>query len=186
MLGSIGEILPNEIKLNANKDENWNFKSDQLNVDDNDLKDKITPNKKKSTAVKLKETTIESESILPENINKADYNFSNADKIKNILNRAKIIQTNSDKNLNLNSPVKDILTSTTPRTPKREQVFNMIELGNQAELMINNNYESPNMIKDSFRINSNTKNQPKSIEFLQEKNISNTTFRAGSEVNKNK
>jgi hypothetical protein len=171
----------------GNKAETLDFKSDQLNVDDSNLKDKISKNKKVMT-VKFKEANPnEAEPIL--NV-KDDDNFSNAEKIKDILNRAKILNTNSDKNYDLRgSPVKTNLNTTPPRTPEREQVYNMIELGNHADSIINNKnniYESPNMIKDSLKVNSNSKNQPNAIEFIQEKNISNTTFRAASEVNKNK
>lgn len=186
------EIKSNQIRNNANLNEaeNTNFKNDHLNVDDNNnLKDKINPIKKQTT-VKFKDAEAnEAEPILSSNRNKEEESFSNAEKIKDILNRAKIMQTNSEMNNDLkNSPIKSNLKNTPPRTPEKNQVYNMIELGSQAEAMFNNKnvYESPNMIKDSLKIHSNGKNQPNAIEFIQEKNISNTTFRAGSEVNKNK
>ena len=185
-------LKPNRL-LTPDKEENSNLKSDKLNMDDDYLKDKITPYKKPTT-VKFKEPEAnEAEPILNKNndYNKNDDNFSNAEKIKDILNKAKIMNANSENNSDLrSSPVKNIFKSTPPRTPEKEQVFNMIEIGNQPEAMMNNYnnniYESPNMIRDSLKINSNIKNQPNAIEFNHDKNISNTTFRAGSEVNKNK
>lgn len=190
MLGSKSEVQLNQVKINQNLNqaETSNFKSDHLNVEHSNLKDKISPIKK-TTTVRFKEADAkEEEPILNA---KEDDNLSNAEKIKDILNRAKVLHTHSDKNIETaNSPLKTNFKGTPPRTPEREQVFNMIELGNQADSVINSNnnniYESPNMIKDSLKINSNSKNHPNVIEFLHEKNISNTTFRAGSEVNKNK
>ncbi len=185
------ENQSNQIKSNLNKNEaeNSNLKNDQLNVNDNNLKDKINQNKKQ-TLVKFKDSeTNQAEPILINNRKKEEDNFSNAEKIKDILNRAKITQTNSENDFDLrNSPVKSNSKNTPPRTPEKSQVYNMIDLGNQAEAMLNKNNlcESPNMIKDFLKIHSNSKNQPNAIEFIQEKNISNTTFRAGSEVYKNK
>jgi hypothetical protein len=192
MLDSKREIIQNQYKNNAesNQDENSNFESNQLSVDIYYyLKDKSSPSKKLTTA-KFKQTDFnEIEPIL--NVEDDD-NFSNAEKIKNILYKAKIMDTNSEKNFDLrnsnplNTNEKFLFKTTPPRTPEKEQDFNMIELVNHSALANNNIYESPNMIKDSLKINSNCINQPNTIEFNQEKNISNTTFRAGSEVNKNK
>jgi len=192
MLDSKGEIIQNQYKSNAesNQDEKSNFKSNQLNVYINYyLKDKSSTNKKLTT-VKFKQTDFnEIEPVL--NVEDDD-NFSNAEKINNIIFKAKIIRSNSEKNFDfrnsnpLNTNEKFVFKTTPPRTPEKNQDFNIIELVNHSALANNNIYESPNMIKDSLKINSNCKNQPNAFEFNQEKNISNTTFRAGSEVNKNK
>ncbi len=64
------------------------------------------------------------------------------------------------------------------------QEYNLIDVDNNSHLIPNNNFDSPNMIKNFNKFKSNSKNAPHAIEFNTEKNISNTTFRASSEFNK--
>lgn len=193
MLNSKDEVIPFQNLKNAEVEENSNLNKNDFNSEGKNNNKVINQNLSspaRTSSVKFKENEEkESEPILNFQGNE---NISNAKKIKDILNKAKILNTNSEKNFDLksSSPLKTnqkfMLKTTPPQTPEREQVFNMIELSNHSESLNNNIYESPNMIKKSFKINSNIKNQKNAIDFIQEKNISNTTFRAGSEVNKNK
>jgi len=171
------EKISNINNNNSNRQKNLVHKNSnspgkELNVDDNDLKDKI-PTLRNVNSVKFKENN---EHIIK---NEAYTNLGD-DNIKNILEKADIkLENFSRKNI---ISIKNEIAS----TPETEKEYNILEVNNQAETINIKNFDSPNMIKNNIKINSNYKNTPNVFEINSEKNISNTTFRAGSEVNKNK
>ena len=62
-----------------------------------------------------------------------------------------------------------------------EKEYNLIEVDNANCVL--NTVESPNIIKNS-NINKNGRNE--NIEINREKNLSNTTFRGGQDINERK
>lgn len=161
------------------------------------IQDKVSMAKNSNNTVKFKEENYYSDSNM-------DENKKNLDNIKNILDKAdfhvnlpqknwenynnNINNSNSNKNSNNNNENNLNLLKLNSGLGECENEYNIINNNtelNHNQIQHNNNFDSPNMIKNSIKMHSNSKNN-NVFEFQAEKNISNTTFRAGSEANKNK
>lgn len=180
----------NQQYVNFNeKSSNIKNQIDTINVDDINELNRRNFSEKKIHTVKFKFRE-ENNEVKPILYSEDEFQ-SNEEKINDILGKAELKSKFSDKistkvfnnnKENINNK-NDRINS--PTVQETEQEYNMIEVNNNPEGNANN-YDSPNMIKNSSKFNSNSKNSPHAIEFNAEKNISNTTFRAGSELNKNK
>lgn len=115
--------------------------------------------------------------IISNNPNDNKLKYYNDEKIKLKQNKIKNIHSS----IKLNDLEENEIRKEDGLSEETEKEYNLIEVDNANCVL--NTVESPNIIKNS-NINKNGRNE--NIEINREKNLSNTTFRGGQDINERK